>query len=57
MSVPRTDADCRICTYKRCCGKYVHNIYDVETGKPDVDCYGYEKEMTEEDIKNSTWNN
>lgn len=56
MIKPREDANCTNCYNRNTCGKFYHKNYDLKTGKPNVDCYGYEKEMTEEDVKNSTWN-
>jgi len=56
MSSPREDANCLNCYIKDTCGIFYYKKYDLETGKPSVDCYGYGKEMTWEDIKNSSWN-
>lgn len=57
MSSPREDANCTNCYVRNICGKFNHKEYDLITGKPYVDCYGYAKEMTEEDVKISTWSN
>lgn len=57
MSKPREDANCYDCTYRRTCGKFYYKDFNIETGKPNVDCYGYSKEMTEAEWRNSTWGN
>lgn len=56
MSEPRQDANCLNCYIRKTCGMYTNKKYDKD-GRPPVDCYGYGKEMTEEDLKNSTWGN
>ncbi|HEY8541672.1 MAG TPA: hypothetical protein VIL29_04765 [Pseudothermotoga sp.] len=55
ISKPREDANCLNCYIRNSCGMFNNKKYN-ENGKPPVACYGYEKQMTEEDI-NSTWGN
>lgn len=56
MSKPDNNANCLNCYNKKTCGIAYYKRHD-ENGKPEVDCYGYCKETTEEDIENSTWSN
>ena len=56
MSKPRSDANCLICSYKKSCAMSTGQRYDIN-GTPPVDCYGFCREMTQEDYDNSTWGN
>lgn len=49
MSRMREDANCFICSYKSTCRKALDKEHD-ENGKPLVACYGYSKEVTEEEL-------
>ena len=51
MSDSEEDNTCLDCEHKKLCGKSTCK----KDGKPNVNCFGYSKQMTDKDKEHSIW--